>query len=183
MATYSAIWDSVFDFLISATGLDEDQIRRFYQNASAQPSQDRGALVAYNLINQTPIGIDYNRYEDQESPDTDLTETTYGHRHVTVSIKTYDANAEDIAENIALYCRSAAGAESLNKNGLGFISAGQVLDISSMQNGSFEKRCQLDILLNIEISRTATVNAIESAEINFGFYGSGEYTGTIEVTQ
>ncbi len=181
MISYDAIEETVFDFIVLATGLNEDQVRRSYQNASAQPTQDREMLVSFNLINQTSIGIDSSQFADRTGDD-DLDETVKGDRNVTASIKAYGDNAQNTIEKIGMFGFSASGNEFLNKNALGFLNKGQVLDISSVQNGSFEKRRQLDIEFHVVLTTETVTGSIGSADIGFAFYGSETITGTIEVT-
>ena len=180
---YQQVYRDIHDFVVLATGLDGESVRPVYSNSSARPAQDRGLLCSINLINITQIGQDGKISQDMADPATDIDETIYGDRNVTASVKSYGATAQDIAEKIQLLLSASVGTEFLNKKDLGYLRSGQVLDISSLQNGSFENRRQLDIEFHIVTSNTEDVNAINSSEITWSFYGSEEepVTGTIEV--
>jgi hypothetical protein len=179
MIDYNAIEEKIFDYIQLAAGLGDDQIRRSYQNASAQPTQDRQVLVSYNIINQIVVGTDSRKYADDDA--TDLEETMYGDRNITVSVQAYGDAAQNTIETVSLFTRSFASTEFLNKNSMGFLRKGQVLDISNIQNGSFENRRQLDLEFHIVVDNTETVNAVESAQIGLAYYGSDTITETIEV--
>ena len=115
----------------------------------------------------------------------DLDETVYGDRNITASIKTYGVTADDNSEKILLALTSSNGLSFLNQNGLGYLRNGSILDISMLMNGSFENRRQLDVEFHVVSSGTEVVNAIESAELYWGYSTGGEIdteTGTIEVT-
>ena len=178
---YQQMYRDIHDFVVEATGLANESVRPAYVNASAKPTQERGLLCSINLINHAMIGIDSLHYEDLESQDTDMDETVHGDRNVTASIKCYGEEALDTAEKIILYLTASAGLEFLNKKEIGYLRHGQILDISSVQNGSFESRRQIDIEFHVVTSTTNGVDAITSSEINFTYYGSEEITGTIEV--
>ena len=182
---YQQIYRDIHDFVVLATDLDPKSVRPSYVNASAEPTQDRGLLCSINLINITKIGQDGKISQDMTLPAIDMDETIYGDRNVTASIKCYGDDAQDTAENIQLFLSSSGGTEFLNGKDLGYLRSGQALDISSLQNGSFENRRQLDIEFHIVTSNTEDVNSINSSDITWSFYGSGEEsaTGTIEVKQ
>lgn len=113
----------------------------------------------------------------------DLDETVYGDRNVTASIKTYGTTADDISEKIVLALTSSIGLSHLNKNGLGYLRHGPILDISTLANGNFENRRQLSVEFHVVSSNTNSVNAIESSAIGYRYFGGSEETetGTIEV--
>ena len=182
---FQQVYRDLHDFIVLATGLDDESVRPVYGNSSAQPTQDRGLLCSVNLINITKIGQDGKISDDQDLPATDMEETIYGDRNVTASVKAYGEAAQDTLEKIQLFLSASAGTEFLNSADLGFLRNGQILDISSIQNGSFENRRQLDIEFHVVTSNTEDVNAINSSEITWSFYGSEEdpITGTIEVAE
>lgn len=177
---YKQIYRDIHGFVVLATGLPDKSVRPAYPNASAKPTQDRDLLCSINIINQTTIGIDARKYANQTAG-TDLDESVVGDRNITASIKTYGEGADDTAETIMLFLKSSAGINFLNTKELGYLRHGSIINLSSLQNGSFENRRQLDVEFHIKTSVTAEVNAIESAEIGFAYYGSDEITGTIEV--
>jgi len=180
---YQQIYRDIHDFIVAATGLDDESVRPAYVNASARPSQDRELLCSVNLINQSTIGIDGRISADESLPATDMAETIYGDRSLTASIKSYGADAQNTAEKIIAHLSSSIGIEFLNNKDIGYLRHGQVLDISSLQNGSFESRRQIDIEFHVVFETTKTVNAINSSEIGWTFYGAETVTGTIEVTE
>ncbi len=179
---YKQVYRNLHDYVVLVTGLPNESVRPTYENASSQPTQDRGLLCSINIINQTEIGIDARNYNDQQAGE-DLDEDVIGDRNITASIKAYGELAADTCEKIVLGLKSAAGAEFLNTKELGYLRHGSILNISSIQNGGFEKRNQVDVEFHIKTSVTAEVNAIQSAVIGVAFYGSGEITEQIEVTQ
>jgi hypothetical protein len=185
MTSFETIENAIHDFIVAATGLEGAAVRPFYNNAPSKPTQDRTALVYFNLINPIPIGVDSKQYANQEV-ETDLDETIYGDRRITASIQALTdpqggEDAREIIESISLYLRSAEGIEFLNANNLGYLTKSAVRDLSALQNGNFENRRQIDIDFHIVIDNTTSVNAIESAEISASFYGSDTITATIEV--
>lgn len=181
MIDYQQLYRDLHDFVVEATGLDPTSVRPTYVNASARPTQDRGLLCSINLINQLPIGQDGKISANMAEPATDMDETIYGDRNITASIQAYGSDAQGTIEKIAIYLSTSAGIEFLNKKGIGYLRNGQTLDISSLQNGSFENRRQLDVEFHKVSIAENEVNAIESADLGFTFYGSEKTTGTIEV--
>lgn len=180
---FQQVYRDIHDMIVLATGIPKESVRPVYGNASSKPNQDRGLLCSVNLINITKIGQDGRISTDQDAPATDMEETIYGDRNITASIKSYGDGAQDTAEKIQLFLSSSACSEFLNSKNIGFLRNGQILDISSIQNGSFENRRQVDIEFHIVTSNTEDVNSINSSDITWSFYGSEEepVTGTIEV--
>ncbi len=177
---YQQVYRNVHDIVVEATGLDDTAVRPAYDNAPAQPTQDRTLICSINIINPTPVGVDSVINANQDTG-TDLDETVYGDRNITASIKTYGGSAQNVAEQIILYLSTSAGIQSAYEKELGYLKHGQILNISSLQNGSWENRRQVDIEFHIVMSVENEVNAIESSTITWAFYGSSEITGTIEV--
>lgn len=180
---FQQIYRDIHDMIVLATTLPDESVRPVYGNAPSKPNQDRGLLCSVNLINTTKIGQDSRISTDQDAPDTDMHETIYGDRNLTASIKSYGDEAQNTAEKIQLFLSSSKCSEFLNSKNIGFLRNGQILDISSIQNGSFENRRQLDIEFHIVTSNTEDVNSINSTSVTWSFYGSEEdpATGTIEV--
>lgn len=178
--TYNGLEDTWFQFVVAATGLPENQGRIVYQNGPIQSPQDRPLLFSLALINATMIGQD-GRINSNGASDVD--EKITSDRNITASIKTYGPEARDNLEKVNAYLSASAGIEFLNKNQIGFFRSGQILDISSIQNGEFEDRRSLDIEFHAVFETTRDVNAINSAEIDYTFFGAETVTGTIEVHQ
>jgi hypothetical protein len=181
MIDYQQLYRDLHDYVIAATGLPDESVVPTYDNASSEPSQNRGQICSINIINQVMIGNDARSYTDK-SGGQDLDEKTSGDRNVTASIKTYGDSAQNTIEQIILYLSTSAGIFFLNDKDIGYLRHGNTLDISSIQNGEFENRRQVDIEFHVVFDITADVNEISTASIDYVFEASQTITGNIEVT-
>lgn len=179
---YKQVYRDLHDFVVLVTGLPDESVRPAYTNASAQPSQDRDLLCSINIINITEIGID-GVHNANQSAGTDVEQTIVGDRNITASLKFYGETARDTVEKVVLGLKAFASVDFLNKKNIGYLRHSTPLDISSLQNGEWEIRQSLDVEFHIKTSVTSDVNAIESAELGYAFYGSEKITGKIEVNQ
>jgi hypothetical protein len=201
MTTFETIYETIHDMIVDATGLDSKSVRPAFADAPIKVPKDRNeAFVVVNFISVAPVGHDVALYKNQtgtytddndtpedesddlEFPYVDLIETVHSDTIVTASIKVMGLNAESIAQKIKMAPTSFAGISILNTGNIGFIRAGNIQNISQIQNGGIENRRNIDLEFNVPFSCESIVNAIDSATITGDFYGSGKITKTIEVT-
>jgi hypothetical protein len=185
MTTYDTAFNVLHALVLDATGLAATSIRGAYSNAPLNAPQNRDeAVVIINLLSMEPIGHDASRYENQAGiGEIDLTETIESDVLLTASIKVLGETAEDIAQKIKMAPQSAIGKNILGAGDLGFIRAGNIQNISQIQNGSYENRRQIDMAFHASIEQESIVRSIQSATITGDFYGSDKITTTIEVTK
>lgn len=200
MTSYQTAYETLHGFIKLSTGIDDTMIRPFHQNAPLKVPLDRVTSIVFinftsfktlghsalQYANQIGTVTDDNGTTEDESDDTeidlvDLVETVKSDVILTASINVYGTNADDTAQKIINGFSSSAAISLLSKGGLGYLQHGQVLNISAIQNGSFENRRQFDAEFHAEMTTSAVVNAVTSAQINWEFHGSQITTGQIEV--
>jgi len=120
----------------------------------------------YATVHVTPsnkIGLDRVTYANDTG--SDLDETIEGHRTLTASLNFFKKGA---ANNASTFKTKLQGNEQISffkVNGLGFVSANEIKDLSEVIKNLWEERVQFDLVFHALSNFTETVTAIEEANI------------------
>ena len=182
----ATIFDIMHDYVVFATGLPGKDVRITRPNAGLNVQNDRGTVATIGLINSTPIGQDAEFFNNIDGNDDDVEEIVSANRRLTASIKIFGGDSEDLINKVSSNLKRQ-GAKDIFYNGgesIGILTKGEVLNLSTVLNGSYNEIRQLDIRLYINHVEGQNINAINSATIGVEIQnGSQKLETTIEVQQ
>lgn len=169
----TAIEDAIFDWVVDATGLDEQNVI-WEQQRGPRPV---GTYVTLRLLTLAPNGQDWVEVEDAPSP-TPGNEVRYlqrGTRTLTISIQCYGGGGASalgarsplaIIEYIVGSCRLPSKHEVLHEAGVGIAGHGPVNSIDGVLGGAlFEPRARVDVRAHLATELYETDTYIEFAEL------------------
>jgi hypothetical protein len=142
--------------------MPEGSVRKANKDA---PTGDLSLAFATVLTNELHSeGVDGNSYEDN-NVEGQLLENTFGTRRIVASVQFFRGAAYSSASRLEALFRTSNGNSLLRQNGLSFIRAGSVLDLSQVVDTYWEARAQVELQFYIPSVEQATVGTFSSIPI------------------
>jgi hypothetical protein len=163
----SALKGLLFDWVETATELDNGQIIFSYQN---RPEPSGPYFLINPVINITRIGMD----EENPATGADLGKIeVVSRRYVSVSLHCFGATALELMSAVQDASNRPSVYLTFNAEGMG-LQCGAVKDLSGLKGARFEGRAQMDVRVTCgssfiddlgwfdTVSGTSTINEIET---------------------
>ena len=134
---------------------------------------------AYATVHVTPsnkVGFDRVTYGNDTG--SDLDETIEGHRLLKASLNFYKKGAANNASTFKTKLQGSEQTSFFKVNGLGFVNANEIKDLSEIVKNLWEERVQFDLSFHALSNFPETVTAIEEANIE-GVTESGDNTNDV----
>ena len=112
-------------------------------NQSNPVGKDPFVTVLFGLISDT--GVDDRKYIETDPPTDDIIEVIDGQRLLNISVQFFMEDAKWKASRLKTLLQSEGAAAKLQDIGIGLVRIGEVQDLSTVVDTSWEERAQLTI--------------------------------------
>lgn len=135
-----------------------------YQNVA----RNEGAYGTVRLMNVSPVGYPYRQMTDEIVVDkiyvnNDANQFVI----VTFSINAYRTGARDCLNNVLSGWSLQQSDDVLTPQNMAYVWASDIRDLTTVIEGNFEERAQVDMTFNAMLEKSELLEIIETAEFDF----------------